>query len=299
MPRRIRQTSLPAELAKASAVLASARARYLPVPGNSETQRLELLVPVGQGLHAAAVLGKWYDSEQPGEMSEPTHEVLGGNDPVRAYAWWWLAARQRQQAAISGRDTLQRLLTPEQLRDARTLAAQLQARLTAPKAPSPMVDAQSSASFAARDWSTGFFVSQNGYVVTGKHLKLSGTRFQVVTENGAFPAQEVNLEHGDLDQYLLLKVSGNYQFPALSLSYSHGCAPTRCRCRCWAINLPLPNQGPGPRAALADTRIAAILGAQADPRFFTLHNPALGDRLVFTFESLPRQAPARPTRSAQ
>ena len=53
--------SLPAQLAKISAVLASARARYLPVPENSETQRLELLVPVGQGLHAAAVLGKLRD----------------------------------------------------------------------------------------------------------------------------------------------------------------------------------------------------------------------------------------------
>jgi TPR repeat protein len=276
--------SLPAQLAKISAVLASARARYLPVPGNSETQRLELLVPVGQGLHAAAVLGKWYDSEQPGEMSEPTHEVLGGNDPVRAYAWWWLAARQRQQAAISSRDTLQRLLTPEQLRDARTLAAQLQARLTAPKAPSPMVDAQSSASFTARDWSTGFFVSKNGYVVTGKHLKLSGTRFQVVTENGAFPAQIVNLQHGDLDQYLLLKVSGNYQFPALSLSYSHGMRQ-RDAVQVLGNQFTFANQGLGPRAALADTHIQTILGAQADPRFFTLHNPALGDRLVFTFEA--------------
>ncbi len=276
--------TLPAQLAKASAVLASAQARYLPVPGNANLQRLELLVPAGQGLHAAAVLGKWYDSEQPGEMPEPQNELLGGDDPVRAYAWWWLAARQRQQAAITGRDSLERLLTPEQLRDARTLAAQLQARLAAPKPPNPMVDAQSRASFAARDWSTGFFVSQNGYVITGKHLKLSGNRFQVVTENGAFPAQVVNLQHGDLDQYMLLKVGGDYQFPALSLSYSHGMRQ-RDPVQVLGNQFTFASQGHGPRAALANTHIRTILGAQADPRFFTLHNPALGDQLVFTFEA--------------
>jgi len=274
--------TLPAELAKASAVLASAQASYLPVPGKANVERLELLVPVGQGRHAAEVLGKWYDTEQPGEMPEPQQEMLGGDDPVRAFAWWWLAARQHQQAAITGRDSLQRLLTPEQLRDARTLASRLQAELTAPKPPSPMVDAQSSASFAARDWSTGFFVSQNGYVITGKHLKRSGKRFQVVTENGAFPAQEIMLS-GDLDQYLLLKVNGNYQFPVLSLSYSHG-ARHRDPVQILGNQFTFAQQGPGSRAALANSRIAAILGAQADPRFFTLHNPALGDRLVFTFE---------------
>ncbi len=288
--------ALPAELARASAVLASTQARYLPVPGKANVKRLELLVPVGQGRHAAEVLGKLYDAEQPGEMPEPNHEVLGGDDPVRAYAWWWLAARRHQQAAITGRDSLQRLLTPEQLRAARTLAAQLQAELAAPKPASPMVDAQANASFAARDWSTGFFVSQNGYVITGKHLKLSGSRFQVVTENGAFPAQEVILS-GDLDQYLLLKVGGDYQFPALSLSYSHG-ARHRDPVQVLGNQFTFAQQGPGPRAALARSRIAAILGAQADPRFFTLHNPSLGDQLVFTFEKyLNKQGtPNTPTR---
>ncbi|MDC0143385.1 hypothetical protein OAK45_02500 [Verrucomicrobia bacterium] len=274
--------TLPAELAKASAVLASAVAQYSPVHDKTNVEQLELLVPVGQGNHAADILGKWYDTEQPSEMPEPQQEMLGGDDPVRAYAWWWLAARQHQQAAITGRDSLQRLLTPEQLRDATTLARQLQAELAAPKSPSPMVDAQSSASFAARDWSTGFFVSQNGYVITGKHLKRSGKRFQVVTENGAFPAQEVILS-GDLDQYLLLKVNGNYQFPVLPLSYSHG-ARHRDPVQILGNQFTFSKQGPGPRAALANSRIAAILGAQADPRFFTLHNPSLGDRVVFTFD---------------
>ncbi len=277
------EDALPAELAKESAVLASAQARYLPVPGDANARRLELLVPAGQGRHAAAVLGKWYSAEQPGTLPEPQTELLGGDDPVRAYAWWWLAARSRQQAAITGRDSLERLLTPEQLRDARTLAARLQAELAAPKPPSPMVDAQSQASFSARDWSTGFFVSENGYVITGKHLKLSGKQFQVITENGAFPAKEVSLA-GDLDQYLLLKVEGGYQFPALSLGYSHG-ARHHDPVQVMGNQFSFAAQGPGPRPALANTRIGSILGAQADPRFFTLHNPALGDRLVFTFEA--------------
>ena len=139
-----------------------------------------------------------------------------------------------------------------------------------------------SAGVAPADWGTGFFVSKDGYVIAGKHLLQSGNRFQVTTENGTFPAQVVHVP-GDMDQYLLLKIQGDYDFPALSLHSSHG---TRLNdpVNVLGYQLPETSEQSQPRPAKADTAIHGILGAQADPRFFTLRTPVLGDRILMQFE---------------
>jgi len=169
------------------------------------------------------------------------------------------------------------------LRKAEKLAAEENGRINANplKAPSPLVQAKSTLPFQAKDWSTGFFVSEDGYVVTGKHMLHSGTQFQVVTENGTFPAKMINLP-GDLDQYLLLKVEGDYQFTPLRFSASHS---TRAADSVQVLGYQMPrvNQGTMPNAAQARTRIERVLGAQADPRFFTLQQPVLGDQVLYKF----------------
>ena len=196
-----------------------------------------------------------------------------------------LAADQKQAAAITGLELLRRGLTPDQAKAADTEAAKLageieaEAKKQAP--PSPMVQAKAQAPFQASDWSTGFFVSADGYLVTGKHLLHSGNKFQVVTENGVFPARVIPLP-GDLDQYLLLKVDGGYQFPILSLSASHS-TRRQDKVKVLGYQLPHANQGVLPRAAQAANAIGSVLGAQADPRFFTLQRPVLGDQLELKF----------------
>jgi TPR repeat protein len=277
--------TLPGELVQLdpeeNAILAYAVALYRPRYG-SENWDLELLLPVGQGEFAKAVLNEFARKKSLGKLPEPKVEQLGGDDLTRAYVWWKLAADRRQQAAITGRELLKRILTPDQLKVAETQAAIEKSRIVAPKAPNPMVQAQAKIPFQATDWSTGFFVSEDGYVITGKHLIRGGTRFQVVTENGTFPARALNLP-GDLDQFLLLKVDGGYKFPALTFSASHS---TRQRDPVQVLGYQLPEniEGTLPRAAQANTRIYSVLGAQADPRFFTLQQPVLGDQLVLKFK---------------
>jgi TPR repeat protein len=278
---------LPGELVQmdpeGNAFLKNAVALYRPnfISGN---WTLKLLVPKGQGKNALEVFEEFVRQQKLKTAGETTIEQLGGYNPTQAYVWWKLAADQKQEAAITGLELLrQRVLTPDQVKAADTEAAKLSKKIKARslQAPSPMVHAQTQAPFKAGDWSTGFFVSEDGYVITGKHLLRSGNQFQVVTENGVFPARAIQLP-GDLDQYLLLKVDGDYQFPILPLSASHG---TRQRDKVQVLGYQLPhdNQSFLPRAAQADTTIRSVLGAQADPRFFTLQHPVLGDQLLLKF----------------
>jgi len=281
--------TLPGELVQLdpeeNAILANVVALYRPNEGMNNWN-LELLIPDPDGQERLAkkaigtVLGK-----SPAELTQQDWaqvEKLGGNDATQAYIWWKLAANRQQQAAITGLELLKRILTPDQRQRAEAQTLKLEASINAPKKPNPMVQAKAQNSFQAEDWSSGFFVSEDGYVITGKHLIRSGTRFQVVTENGAFPARALNLP-GDLDQFLLLKVDGGYKFPALSFSASHS---TRQHQDVHVLGYQLPQnvQGKLPRAAQATTQIHSVLGAQADPRFFTLQQPILGDQLVLKFE---------------
>ena len=245
---------------------------------------LKLLVPKGQGKNAQLVFDEFVRRQKHQALGGTTIEQLGGYNPKQAYVWWKLAADQKQEAAVTGLELLRRVLTPDQAKAADTEADKLAGKIKGGirQAPSPMVQAQSRTPFKAGDWSTGFFVSEDGYVVTGKHLLRGGNKFQVVTENGVFPARAIPLP-GDLDQYLLLKVDGDYKFPILSLSASHG---TRQHDPVQVLGYQLPhdNQGLLPHAAQANTTIRSVLGAQADPRFFTLQHPVLGDQLLLKFK---------------
>ena len=277
--------SLPAEMVKLNpeknAFLADAKAFYRE--RGFRNKKLELLLPGGRPAYAKAVLAQLMAAAKVTATKDPQEEQLGGDNPVTAYAWWKLAADRGQVEAQKNLEVLRQVLSPEQLQIAETLATKENGRINANplKAPSPLVQAKSTLPFQAKDWSTGFFVSEDGYVVTGKHMLHSGTQFQVVTENGTFPAKMINLP-GDLDQYLLLKVEGDYQFTPLRFSASHS---TRAADSVQVLGYQMPrvNQGTMPNAAQARTRIERVLGAQADPRFFTLQQPVLGDQVLYKF----------------
>ena len=235
-------------------------------------QKLELLLPGGQPDFAKAVLAQLLAAAKVPTMFEPQEEQLGGDDPVTAYAWWKLAADRGQVEAQKNLEVLRQVLSPEQLQIAETLATTENGRINANplKAPSPLVQAKSTLPFQAKDWSTGFFVSEDGYVVTGKHMLHSGTQFQVVTENGTFPAKMINLP-GDLDQYLLLKVEGDYQFTPLRFSASHS---TRAADSVQVLGYQMPrvNQGTMPNAAQARTRIERVLERRPTHAFSRCNN---------------------------
>ena len=263
-----------------NAVLTQATALYRPSNPNSPFRTLNIFVNKEHTQFAVQVLLEILPSDA--INTKPTITHLGGDDPIQASAWWTLAAEQKQPAAQQALSLVNRLLTPEQNHVAKAIAATERARMNRPSPQVPTTKGFARRAFHTTDWGTGFFVSNDGYVIAGKHLLLSGNRFQITTENGTFPAKVVPVT-GDLNQYLLLKIQGNYDFPALSLASSHS---TRLNDTVQTIGyqMPDPNSNGQPRPTQADTRIGGVLGAQADPRFFSLTEPVLGDQIIFQFE---------------
>ena len=262
------------------AVLEQATALYRPAQPEEALRTLDLFVADAHVQLIVSVLKSILPAEV--DVSDPILAPLGGDDPVQASAWWTLAAEQNQPAAQQGLEMVNRVLTREQVHFAKAIAATEKNRMNLPSPTLPLGQSATALAFAPADWGTGFFVSKDGYVIAGKHLLQSGNRFQVTTENGTFPAQAVYVP-GDMDQYLLLKIQGDYDFPALSLHSSHG---TRLNdpVNVLGYQLPETSEQSQPRPAKADTTIHGILGAQADPRFFTLRAPVLGDRMLMQFD---------------
>ena len=111
--------------------------------------------------------------------SDPSITPLGGNNPVQASVWWNLAAEKNLQAALQALALVNQVLTREQIKLAtnigRTQRDKLRMTSSAPLIPAGKGPDQ--ARQQVIDWSTGFFVSQDGFIITGKHLLFSGKRF--------------------------------------------------------------------------------------------------------------------------
>ena len=263
-----------------NAILAQASALYRPSDPNSPMRTLDIYVDEENVQFVIQVLFELLPKET--LNLKPAITPLGEDNPVQASAWWMLAAAQKQPAAQQALALANNVLTPEQAHVARAIASTERTRMSLPPPQTPTGKQPRIQADSVVDWGTGFFVSRDGYVIAGKHLLLSGNKFEIITENGTFPAQVVPVK-GDLSHYLLLKIQGNYDFPALSLTSSHS---TRLKDPVQTIGyqMPSPNSSGHPRPAQAETRIRGVLGAQADPRFFSLTDPVLGDQLLLQFE---------------
>ena len=263
-----------------NSVLSDASALYRKSNPDPSFRTLDIYVGDTHANFALQVLRKLMVKQS--VFNKPKISTLGEDDPVQASAWWALAAEQKQPAAQQALALVNSVLTPEQIHFARAIAQAEKKLMDLPSPQIPVGKEQKIETSRVVDWGTGFFVSRDGYVVTGKHLARSGNRFQITTENGSFPARAVPAS-SDLNQYLLLKIEGDYDFPVLSISSSHS---TRLRdpVKVLGYQMAESNSGPQPIPARATTLIRGILGAQADPRFFTLNTPVLGDQFIFQFE---------------
>ena len=263
-----------------NAILAQASALYRPNNSESPMRTLDIYVDEENVQFVIQVLSELLPKET--SNLKPAITPLGEDNPVQASAWWMLAAAQKQPAAQQALALVNNVLTPEQVAEARGTASTKRKEINRPPPQVPTGKQPSIQADSVVDWGTGFFVSSDGHVVAGKHLLLSGNKFEIITENGTFPAQVVPVK-GDLNHYLLLKIQGNYDFPVLSLASSHS---TRLKDPVQAIGyqMPGPNSSGHPRPAQAETHIRGVLGAQADPRFFSLADPVLGDQLFLQFE---------------
>ncbi len=197
-----------------------------------------------------------------------------------AYRWWSAANKRGQADARYGLALLERVMSPSSRDEAaqRALADgdaaqqsqpdRVKTRLTqVPQAP------------GTKAWAAGYFITSDGYLITSQDVMAMGRQLRVQTETGTFAARVVDA-NASPNGYTLLKVDG-HQFHPLPLALSENIAEGDDAFVLGHKQLHGSHGVPTPCSIL--TQIASDLGNQADPRYFTLSSPVLGDRLYLRF----------------
>lgn len=259
------------------------RAKVTLEPGLSGQSLLQITLPVGLDHLVRPLVAQHI----PAATNSPAAWHLLGADLLEAQAWWFLAAtsdprhgRNGIEQARHGLTILSRTLNGRQKLAAARVLATRQARVTEPPAIGFQLLKAGEKDFAADTWGTGFFVTDDGYVVVSRHLIRPKAQYRVRTETGLFNATVVPLP-GQQEHFGLLKVEGRFQ--PLVLASSHG---MKNGDELLTLGFAAGFNRPSSPTSVV-THVASVLGNQADPRFFTLAHAALGDHLLMNFHHYP------------
>jgi S1-C subfamily serine protease len=187
-----------------------------------------------------------------------------GKDYVQAYKWFNLSAGQGNEAASKARDNLENsFATREQIAEGQRLARGFKPRQT----PGSGVDVAGPDVAALRPEvsGTGFFISEDGYLVTNEHVVKDAGQVRLVTQHGLIAARVVKVDAAN--DLAILKAEGRFSALPVASSGSVKLGAT-------AATVGFPNiglQGFAPK--LAKGEIASLAGAQDDPRHFQISAP--------------------------
>jgi TPR repeat protein len=217
----------------------------------------------GVGKNEAEAI-KWYRkaAEQNDSLAQRNLGFLYFNgdgvvkDYVEAYRWMLLAAAHGDDSAKRVAATLERAMTPELIAEGQKLA-----RAFTPNA----VPVTESDKPHPESSGTGFFITEDGYLITNYHVTGSGSQVRLVTKAGFISAKIVKLDAAN--DLALLKAEG--RFAALPIASSR-----LAKMGTTVATVGFPNiglQGFAPK--LAKGEVAALTGAQDDPRYFQISVP--------------------------
>jgi TPR repeat protein len=206
------------------------------------------------------------DSTGQGNLGECYEEGTGVlQDFVEAYKWYVLASAEGGIYTVN-RDAMAQKMTPEQIAKAqRRAAAFLAKKESSGREEHGEPGPTSREGLPPESSGTGFFITEDGFLVTNDHVVQGGDRFRLVTSAGAVDAKVVKLDPAN--DLALLKAEG--KFPALPVATSR-----RVRLGGTVATVGFPNiglQGFAPK--LSKGEVAALSGAQDDPRYFQISVP--------------------------
>ena len=184
-------------------------------------------------------------------------------DYVEAYAWLNLAAAQGLAQAKGELPLLEARMIPEQIAEAQRMSALFVPRLET--GHELAIAAGPPPAGQLRGEATGFFISEDGYLITSEHVVRGANRIELLTGKGKTAASIVKVDV--VDDLALLKAAG--RFEALPLAPS-----STARQGNTVATIGFPNvamQGFAPK--LAQGAIAALSGFQDDPRYFQISVP--------------------------
>jgi TPR repeat protein len=179
-------------------------------------------------------------------------------DSVEAYVWLNRAAAAANGDAIRLRDSLEQSMTRQQIADAQRLSVELKPRnlSRAPDSPGDDVPIASA---------TGFFITEDGFLVTNAHVVEDSTQVRLVTSGGTISAKVVKVDSAN--DLALLKAEG--KFAPLPIASSRAVRLGNSVAMVGFPNIGL--QGFAPKFARGE--IASLSGAADDARYFQISVP--------------------------
>ena len=184
-------------------------------------------------------------------------------DYVEGYKWLNLASAQGQKEAHENLAILEERMTPSQIAEGQRLAREFKPREALDSGVSASHENIFSSNPAASG--TGFFISEDGFLVTNEHVVRDTALFRLVTSAGLISAKVVKVDAAN--DVALLKAEG--QFAPLPVVSSRAVKLGGTVATVGFPNIGL--QGFAPK--LAKGEIAALSGAQDDPRYFQISVP--------------------------
>jgi S1-C subfamily serine protease len=200
-------------------------------------------------------------------------------DYVEAYKWFNLSFVQGFDQSISIPDPelrerlrekmedefndLKTKMTPEQIAEGQRLTREFKPR-KAPESGTTISDSDVIDSNPAVS-GTGFFITEDGYLITNNHVVKNATQIRLVTSEGFIAAKVVRVDAAN--DLALLKADGRFAPLPISPSRTAQLGST-------VATIGFPNiglQGFAPK--LAKGEIASLSGAGDDPRYFQISVP--------------------------
>jgi uncharacterized protein len=184
-------------------------------------------------------------------------------DCMESYKWYSLAATQGDEDARRRLSEVKLMATSEQIAEAQHLAREFIPH-KAPDARAPYRVGHLADSHGTES-GTGFFITEDGFLATTEHVVKNAKHIRLVTSAGFISAEVVRVDAAN--DLALLKVEGKFAPLPVVSSRTVKMGST-------VATVGFPNiglQGFAPK--LAKGEIAALSGAQDDPRYFKISVP--------------------------
>jgi TPR repeat protein len=239
--------------------------------GESDAQHnLAAFYSNGTGIAADAAKAAYWNRRAAAQGNADSQRWLGiayeaGNgvpqNYIEAYKWLNIAAAQGLPEAAEHRDQLAANMTPEQISKGQRLSATF-----VPKGETPgSASDDSSLPENPTASGTGFFITDDGYLISNYHVVKDATKVRLLTGAGLIDAKVVQVDAAN--DLALLKADGRFALLPIAASRTMALGGTVATVGFPDIGL----QGFAPK--LAKGEIASLSGAGDDPRYFQISVP--------------------------
>ncbi len=182
-------------------------------------------------------------------------------DSVESYKWYNLASAQGNQDAKIWLAVIEQHMTPDQIAEGQRRSAAFVPR----KETSGLSSDNSNLSDSPTATGTGFFITDDGYLISNYHVVKGATKVRLVTSAGTVDAKVVQVDTAN--DLALLKAVGTFSPLPIAASRTVKLGGTVATVGFPDIGL----QGFAPK--LAKGEIASLSGAADDPRYFQISLP--------------------------